>query len=246
MSPNLDSLPAEIINQILHYFLECQRTKFVTVSKSWQGAVEQETFASLRVTNIEFKQFKKLIFGGISCRLGFIRKLHYKIYLPNIWSKQMKEVDKSFIRAVQELFEVLHVLDISHLSAFRNRLEISISVEENNNVRVFPALAGSEKIEYFPQGPCGQQDRMNMNLQNLGIPRLNCVTSLAIKGLEHRPFGGRTIASLVCLLPKLEELKAVMHNEFKSRLEFLRQQRHGRFESLHKLGQMSQETAANF
>lgn len=96
-----ERLPMEIVDQIIKQ-VEGPKAALSTISRSWQAAIEKETFSSIKFTSDgdSFKCFDFVFSNeGNTSRRSFLKSLTYKIMLEPVSAKRLRKLQNKAERA---------------------------------------------------------------------------------------------------------------------------------------------------
>ena len=199
---------------------EVQASRYASVSREWQAAVERKTFASIKLTTpYQLAEFAHMVRN----RSRLVKYIWLSIPVPNKTTHPNFEGDRL---AVQRWFQV--IFDVIGEWQPGGGLTLDISARDVGDAHSMLALdalqADDEESDYAPAptsharfGNDGDQ-KLGILFRRfrlidaskkvfwLGVPRAHAVTRLLLRRQTRRQWSPRTLFFLLLHLPALQEI----------------------------------------
>ncbi|KAF2824665.1 hypothetical protein CC86DRAFT_468004 [Ophiobolus disseminans] len=221
----MDTLPPEIIAQIVEKFTEDQKlAPFSTISRVWKASVERLTFKSLSVATSDLDELASLFNGDNISRRAALTSLRITVILPNPGNAMgccpvVRTIDRAadstaFSEAVVKLFSILADLEARATA----QPPLSLAFPEGVRPSRTKEPHGSTKVPCMPGYGNHQHSRREVRetkakfgqfelLHETAIPTVYSVETLDFLGYHDLSDLKLTwISAIVPRLPKLRKL----------------------------------------
>lgn len=216
----MDSLPSELLFKIVSLVVTNQKrlTRYATISRAWQRAIEERTFSHLSFLNDELDKVKSVVLESTyTHRRTAIRRVDFSIkltdYDDNACGRFEREQDRhinnvTFSKAMAELFAALATIDAGdgsrpidlHLLRFYASMDINRRDKEKLRADEVARSIG-KRYDLFE---LRYRDSYLQLLDPESLPMLHNVTSLNIHGDTARKLAPAITTGIISRLPNLD------------------------------------------
>ncbi|CAD0084207.1 unnamed protein product [Aureobasidium vineae] len=216
---SMNSLPPELFANIVSLVVAKQKqlTKYATLSRAWQRAIEERTFSHLSVFSDELDEFESFVLESpYTHRRTAVRRVEFSINLPdyddNACGRFERQADRhvndtAFTKAMAGLFTALATINSGngsrsidlHLLHFYSSMDINRRDEEKLRADKLARATGNRHDLFDLR----YRDSYLQLLDLESLPLLHNVTSLTVHGDTARKLAPAVAGGLMSRLPNV-------------------------------------------